>query len=355
LLRADVQLRLEGFELDVALEVAAGETLALAGPSGAGKSTALKIVAGLVRPDAGVVHCGETCWLDTGRGIDVAPEERRCGFLFQDYALFEHLSAWQNVAYGLRELPRGERRARAEALLERFGLAARARALPQTLSGGERQRVALARALAREPLALLLDEPLSALDARTRASAGRELAAVLRDAGVPAILVTHDFAEAALLGDRVAVIDGGRVVQQGTPAELAAEPGSAFVADFTGAVVLLGTARDDDHTGTVVELDGGGRVFSTQRASGPVAVSLYPWEIALEPAGAHATGSARNRLDAEVVSLTAVGGRVRIGLNAGQPLVAEVTEAAVRDLGLRPGVRVIASWKAAATRLVAAG
>jgi molybdate transport system ATP-binding protein len=220
---------------------------------------------------------------------------------------------------------------------------------PATLSGGERQRVALARALARAPRALLLDEPLAALDARTRASATRELAAVLRSAAVPALLVTHDFTEAAVLGDEVAVMDAGRIVQRGSAAELAAEPRSSFVADFTGAVVLRGRARDAGDGLTAVDLDGGGTILSTDRAEGVVAASVFPWEIALAAPG----GSPRNALDAEVLTVTAVGGRVRVGLMAGQPLTAEVTEPAVRDLGLRPGARVSASWKATATRLIA--
>jgi molybdate transport system ATP-binding protein len=354
LLHAEAATRLEAFALDVALAVEPGSCLALAGPSGAGKSTALRIVAGLLRPDRGSVRCGEHVWLDTGRGLDLPPERRRCGYVFQDYALFEHLSAWRNVAYGLRDLPRAERRARAEALLDRFGLLERAHARPRELAGGERQRVAVARALAREPSALLLDEPLAALDARTRAAAGRELAAVLRDSAVPAVLVTHDFAEAAVLGDRVAVMDAGRIVQEGTAGELAAAPASAFVADFTGAVVLTGRARAAEDGLTIVDLDGGGRVASLDRAEGRVAATVYPWEILIEAPGTTTTGSARNHMPVEVLTLTAVGGRVRLGLAGPQPLVAEVSEAAVRELDLRRGTRVVATWKAAATRLVTA-
>jgi molybdate transport system ATP-binding protein len=242
-LRVEARTALGGFDLDAAVEVPAGSCLALAGPSGAGKSTLLRIAAGLLRPSHGRVTCGDDVWLDTTSGRQVAPELRACGYVFQDYALFGHMAVWQNVAYGLRGVARGARRRRAEELLERFGIADLADERPRTLSGGERQRVALARALAPQPRVLLLDEPLSALDARTRASASRELAGVLRDTGVPALLVTHDFTEAAVLGDRVAVIDGGRIVQQGTAGELAATPGSAFVADFTGAVVLTGVAR----------------------------------------------------------------------------------------------------------------
>ncbi|HEV2776957.1 MAG TPA: ABC transporter ATP-binding protein [Solirubrobacteraceae bacterium] len=340
------------FRLDAVLEAPDGSCLALAGPSGAGKSTLLRIAAGLLRPTHGRVTCGEEVWLDTERDRELAPEQRGCGYVFQDYALFGHMPVWQNVAYGLRGMKRPERRRRAIELLERFGIGALADARPRTLSGGERQRVALARALAPRPRALLLDEPLSALDARTRASASRELATVLRESGVPALLVTHDFTEAAVLGDRVAVIDGGRIVQEGTAGDLAALPESAFVADFTGAVVLTGVAHAGPGDVTVVELDGGGTATSTDRRTGPVAMSVHPWEIALEPAGTHEESSMQNRLEAEVLTVTQVGNRVRVGLAAPQPLVAEITSAALGGLHLAPGVRVAATWKATATRLV---
>jgi molybdate transport system ATP-binding protein len=351
-LRVEAATRLGAFDLDVALEVPAGACLALAGPSGAGKTSVLRVVAGLVRPSTGRVVCGDEVWLDVAAGVDLAPERRRIGYVFQEYALFGHLRVWQNVAYPLRGVARTERRERALALLERFGIVHLAEERPRTLSGGERQRVAVARALARRPAALLLDEPLSALDSRSRAAAGRELGAVLAEAGVPALLVTHDFTEAALLGTRVGVIDGGRIVQEGTAAELAAEPASAFVADFTGAVVLTGVARAGAEGLTSVALDGGGEVLSTEPGDGPVAVSVYPWEIALEPAGSKRHGSAQNHLAVEVVSVTAVGNRVRAGLAAPQPLVAELSDASAHELGLAPGAPVVATWKAAATRLL---
>ncbi len=352
MLRVEARTTLGRFELDATVEAPDGGCLAIAGPSGSGKSTLLRIAAGLLRPAHGRVVRGDEVWLDTESGRNLAPEARGCGYVFQDYALFGHMQVWQNVAYGLRGMSRAERRRRADELLERFGIQRLAGARPATLSGGERQRVALARALAVAPRALLLDEPLSALDARTRASASRELAAVLREAAVPALLVTHDFTEAAVLGDRVAVIDSGRIVQEGTAGELAAAPASAFVADFTGAVVLTGVAREGPGGLTLVDLDGGGVATSTDRRVGPVALSVHPWEIALEPAGAHAEGSAQNHLQAEVVTVTEVGNRVRVGLTAPQPLVAEVTAVAVGGLHLAPGVRVTASWKATATRLV---
>jgi molybdate transport system ATP-binding protein len=352
-LLVEARTRLGELELDVAVEVGAGECLALAGPSGAGKTSVLRVVAGLLRPERGRVVADGVTWLDTGSRIDLPPERRSCGYVFQEYALFPHLSAWQNVAYALRGVPRGERRGRAVELLDRFGLGPRANDRPRTLSGGERQRVAVARVLARDPGVLLLDEPLSALDARTRAGAARELAAVLRDLDLPALLVTHDFAEAAQLGDRVGVIDAGRIIQEGSPTELAAAPRSAFVADFTGAVVLTGFAGAGSDGLTRVELDGGGTVLSTDPGAGPVAVSVYPWEIAIEPAGDEPHGSSQNRLVAEVLSITTVGNRVRLGLAGPQPLTAEITAASAERLGLRIGAQVAATWKAAATRVVA--
>jgi molybdate transport system ATP-binding protein len=355
MLRAEAATRIGALELEAALDVGAGRCLALAGPSGAGKTSVLRIVAGLLRPARGRVTCDGELWLDTARHTDVPPERRGCGYVFQDYALFEHLSAWRNVAYGLRGMGRAQRRARAHELLERFGLERLADARPGRLSGGERQRVALARALAARPRVLLLDEPLAALDARSRAAAGRELVRLLGELEAPALLVTHDFAEAALLADEVAVIEAGRIVQRGTASELTASPASGFVADFTGAVVLTGRARPGgpgDGGVTRVELDGGGTVVSTAGGEGAVAVAVHPWEIAIEPAGEVAVGSARNQLGVEVTSVTTLGNRVRVGLAAPQPLVAEITEASARRLGLAPGVRAVASWKAAATRLL---
>ena len=351
MLRAELAHAVGGIDLDVRFAVERGRCLALAGPSGAGKSTILRLLGGIVRPDRGRITCDGDVWVDTASGAWWPPERRRCGYVFQDYALFPHLSAWRNVAYGLRSKPARERRAAAMSMLERFGLADRADAKPATLSGGERQRVALARALAPSPAVLLLDEPLSALDARTRADAGRELTAILGSLDLPVVLVTHEFNEAALLGDRIGVIDRGRIIQMGSASDLAAAPASAFVADFTGAVVLTGMARGIDGGLTVVDLDGGGVARSTDRGSGRVALSVYPWEITIS-ANVAADDSAQNCVRARINSVTTVGNRVRLGLSGGQPLVAEVTGKAVDELQLSPGAEVVASWKATATRLV---
>jgi molybdate transport system ATP-binding protein len=236
-------------------------------------------------------------------------------------------------------------------LLERLGIDSQAAARkPPSLSGGERQRVALARALARNPAALLLDEPLAALDPRTRARAARELGRILAGVSVPTVLVTHDFDEAAVLGDEVAILDDGRIVQRGPASELAAQPASAFIADLTGAVVLIGLAGSGPSGLTRVMLDGGGSVYSTDDAEGRVGVSVHPWDIAL--ADAEPSGSTNNHLRAVVESVTTIGNRARVGLHAAQPLAAEITSASAERLHLRPGTEVVATWKATATRLV---
>jgi molybdenum ABC transporter ATP-binding protein len=351
-LRVELRHGVGTIELEIGFDVPPGRCVALAGPSGAGKSTTLRVIAGTVRPDWGRIVNGEQVWADAATGVWWPPERRRCGYVFQDYALFPHLSAWRNVAYGLRSTPSSTRKQTALALLDSFGLSDRADARPGTLSGGERQRVALARALAPRPNALLLDEPLSALDARTRASAARQLTSTLRSLEVPVVLVTHEFGEASLLADEICVIDQGTIVQRGTATELAAAPASAFVADFTGAVVLTGTARATDGGLTVVDLDGGGVASSTDPGSGRVALSVYPWEITITRSSSAADESAQNHVTARITSVTTVGNRVRLGLAAGQPLVAEVTGNALGDLDLSVGREVTAAWKATATRLV---
>lgn len=351
-LRAEIEAPLREFDLAVSLAAAPGEPLALVGPSGAGKTSALRILAGLLTPRRGRVELGEETWFDRERGVDVPAEQRRCGYVFQDYALFPRMSAARNVAYGAPG-SRAERRLAALAMLERFGVAALAEAKPPSLSGGERQRVALARALASRPRALLLDEPLAALDSSTRRHALAELRAVLSELGVPVVLVTHSFDEAAVLASELAIFDRGAVVQRGDAATISASPASVFVADFAGAAVLAGEAEPNPAGDlTLIRLAGGGVVRSTDPARGTVAVCVYPWEVSLEPAGAQAEDSIQNRVAAEVASLTTIGNRTRVGLLLPQPLTAEISADSARRMGLREGDRVTAAWKAAATRLV---
>ncbi|MCX7601693.1 MAG: ABC transporter ATP-binding protein [Meiothermus sp.] len=219
-----------GFSLSVSLEVRPGQTLALLGPSGSGKSTLLRLVAGLEVPEAGQV------WLHETELTPLAPEARRIGFVFQDYALFPHLSVSENIAFGLREARWNEVgiRERVAELLDLTHLTPHAHKRPELLSGGERQRVALARALAHRPRALLLDEPLGALDLKLRQELLLELRAILRQTAVPSIVVTHDQSEAFVLAQQVTILREGAIVQQGAPEELFNRPKNPWVATFLG-------------------------------------------------------------------------------------------------------------------------
>jgi ABC-type sulfate/molybdate transport systems ATPase subunit len=336
-LQADFQLPLRAFRLELALEVE--RTLALVGPSGAGKSSVLRVIAGLARPPHGRVAYGDEVWLDTGRKVFRRPDERRVGLVFQEYALFPHLTVRQNVAYAGR--------ARVDELLERFHIAALADARPAELSGGEQQRVALARALAREPDVLLLDEPLSALDAHTKSAVRLELSELLRDLGLPVILVTHDFEDAAALADEVGVLVGGKLRQRSTPAELVARPLDAFVASLTGANLLHGRARRVGGELTAVRLAGGEELYSTDSADGEVGVVVYPWDVSV--ARSHSPDSALNVIRGDVGSIVEVGNRVRVRI--GQ-VTAEVTAASAERLELARGGAAFATFKATGTRLV---
>jgi molybdate transport system ATP-binding protein len=339
-LSADLRHSLRSFDLELTLDVGE-ETLALVGPSGAGKSTFLRAVAGLTRPDEGRIELAGETWLDTERGLDVPPERRSVGLVFQEYALFPHLTVRGNVAFGAQS---GRD---ADELLERFGIAPLAGARPGEISGGERQRVALARALARRPRVLLLDEPLSALDAHTRGSVRSELRGLLAGLGLPVVLVTHDFEDAATLADRVGVLVDGRLRQLGTAAELVAAPVDPFVARFTGANLVRGTTVGPNGGLTEVVLDGGGTMWSSDTLSGRVAVAVHPWEISLSRAVPE--DSAVNHVRAPIASITTLGNRARVAVG---PLVAEVTAASVDRLALREGEVVVATFKATAARLV---
>ena len=241
--RLDVRVvtRLPGFTLDVAWTAGDGVAV-LFGPSGAGKTLTLQCLAGLLRPDQGRIVVDGRVLFDSSSGVDVRPQARRVGYVFQGYALFPHLTVAENVAFGLRERPRAERAARTARVLERLGLTDLGGRAPHELSGGQRQRVALGRALATDPALLLLDEPLSALDAPLRRALRDELRVILREWRTAAVVVTHDFTEAYRLADRVVVYDAGRVVQCAPRSELLWQPASEAVARIMGIRnVLHGT------------------------------------------------------------------------------------------------------------------
>jgi len=339
-LEADFTLPLRAFALDLALEVS--RTVALVGPSGAGKTSALRVVAGLAQPRRGRVAPDGEGWRDTAFRLSLPPDRRRVGLVFQDYALFPHLSVRANVAFGARGRP-------VEALLERFRIGHLASARPPELSGGERQRVALARALAHEPAVLLLDEPLAALDAHTKAEVRHELAELLRELALPTLLVTHDYEDAAALADRVGVLVEGRLRQLGTPAELVAQPRDAFVASFTGANLLRGRARRGEGALTAIRLESGEDLYSADEAEGEVGVVVYPWEVSVARTHMPDADSALNVVRGQVGSLVEVANRVRVRVG---PLTAEVTAASATRLGLAEGGVAYATFKATGTRLV---
>ena len=280
-------------------------------------------------------------WFDSRAGVDLAPEARSVGLVFQEYALFPHMSVRANVAFGGRR--------RADDLLERFRIAHLANERPGAISGGERQRVALARAVSREPAVLLLDEPLAALDAHTRALVRAELQDLLDAIALPTLLVTHDYRDATALAGRIGVLLEGRLHQLGTATELVARPADAFVATFTGGNLLHGTARALAGGGAEVTLSSGATIRSQEAADGPVGVAVYPWEVGV--ARAAPPDGALNALPGTVAGLAPEGGRVR--LRVGE-LTAECTPQEASRLGLADGGRAYATFAPASTRLVGA-
>jgi molybdate transport system ATP-binding protein len=344
-LLADVSLRLGDLTLDVELEVPAGAVTAVLGPNGAGKTTLLRCVAGSVGVDQGEIALDGTV-LDAPPKVFVPQEHRHVGIVHQDYLLFPHLTALDNVAFGLRarHMSTHDARATAQQWLDRVGAASHARQKPRTLSGGQAQRVALARALAIEPRALLLDEPLAALDAGTRTQIRRDLRRHLAQFEGPTILVTHDPVDALALADHVAILEHGRLTQTGTLAEVTTQPRSRYVAELIGTNLVHGTAegavvRTSDHRSFTIAEPHTGAVFLT---IAPAAVALHRREP---------EGSPRNRWSTTVRHLDLLGDRVRVHLAPPLDLVAEITPSAAAELDLAEGQQIWASVKA--TEIVA--
>jgi molybdate transport system ATP-binding protein len=344
-----VRLRLGRFDLDVVLGIEPGAIAALLGPNGAGKTTVLRALAGLLPLTEGRVVLDGHVLEDTARRIRVAAERRPVGMVFQDYLLFPHLSVLENVAFGLRS--RGVRRAPARraaaAWLERLGLTSMQNARPGALSGGQQQRVALARALATDPRMLLLDEPMSALDVSIRAGVRRDLRRHLREFPGVNLLVTHDPLEAIALADRLIVVEAGRVVQAGTPAEVTEHPRSPYVADLVGVNLLRGRA-----SGEAVEVEGGGRLEVVGAGTGEVFAVIPPRSVSLWRT--RPDGSPRNVWAGRASGLDLLGDRVRVRVEGRPSLVAEVTPAAIAELGLAEGTEIWASVKATDVRVYSA-
>ncbi len=357
-LEATVKLRRDEFVMDARLSAEENETVALLGPNGSGKSTLVGMLAGIVRPDAGTVTLDGVVLDD--RRTHVQPEHRPIGLALQDLALFPHLPAIENAAFPLRAggAGRADATERAGRLLERLGLpVARHGARPRDLSGGEAQRVALARALIREPRLLLLDEPTSALDVRARAELRPLLKGILAGFHGIRILVTHDPVEAMTLGDRLVVLENGRVSQSGRPAELREAPRTPYVAELVGVNLYAGRIEPLEPGAARLRTPDGDLVVAWPQTDGPsedVVGLLRPADVALHttrPEG----GSARNLLHGRITGLSLEGERARVRIGSAPPVVAEVTLGSVDRLGLIEGAEVWASCKAVEIRLLRSG
>ena len=340
MLEAQVRIHLGTLDLDAAVDAADREIVALLGPNGAGKTTFLRVLAGLARPESARVVLDGVVLEDTAKGIRVPTERRPIGIVFQQHLLFPHLSVIENVAFGLRARGRRDARDSAMAWLERVGLGGYANARPAALSGGEAQRVAIARALAIDPRLLLLDGPLSALDATTRVEVRRELRRHLASFNGARLLVTHDPLEAAALADRLVILENGRVVQSGPVDDVTRHPRSRFVADLVGVNLLRGRAD-----GGVVVLESGQQVTALDAGDGEVFAVIHPRSVAIHRM--HPEGTPRNVWPGTVRSVDLLGERARVAIGGTVPIVAEVTASSVRELDLRERTEVWVSVKAA--------
>jgi molybdate transport system ATP-binding protein len=355
------------FCLDVEFTAAPGEVVAVLGPNGAGKTTLLRTIAGLTALTSGRIGLDGDVFDDVEAGTFRSADRRPIGLVFQNYRLFPHLSVRENVAFGPRSqhVDRREARRLADRWLDRFGLADFAARKPGALSGGQAQRVALARALAGEPGLLLLDEPLAALDAQTRLEVRAELRRHLADFAGPTLLITHDPLDAMVLADRLLVIEDGRVVQQGTPAEVARRPYTKYVAQLVGLNLYRGR-----QAGAQIQLEDGGLLHAAftppaappiaqpksrsasspeqtedEPTSVPVLVAIRPSAIALHTARPE-HGSPRNVWAGHVVGLESLTDRIRVQVAASPAALVDVTTDAVAELKLMYGTEVWLSAKA---------
>lgn len=344
-----------GTTIDVSLNLPVNRSsiTALIGPSGCGKTTLLRCLAGLTQPDRGTISFLGNLWFDHQRKISLSPQRRDIGFLFQQYALFPHLSVANNIGFGLHQEPVARKRARVCDILDRFGLTTISERFPEQLSGGQQQRVALARAVARRPRILLLDEPLSALDSLLREQMRTELRRTLREFEIPVILVTHDRLEAISLADRVAVMDEGKIQQLGSVQEVFTRPRNASLARLVGVETIVSGEILQTSDGLVTVQVGPVQLLAVEPSvpTRLVHICIKGEDVALR-AGPPGTTSIRNQLAATITSLTPEGPLIRVGLSCGFDLTALITRPACDELQLRPGQTVTAMVKTPAIHLI---
>ena len=326
----------------------------LFGPSGAGKTTVLRCVTGLMEPDEGSIIFGGATWSNAARRIFLPARERKIGFVPQDYALFPHLSVDRNIGYGLNGMNGHETRGRVLEMIKWLGLEGLERRLPRELSGGQQQRVALARAVARRPGLSLLDEPLAALDTPTRQRVRGELRGLLKESGIPTVLVTHDRTDALVLGDELVVMEGGRILQQGPVHEVFSRPANVAVAGIV-AVETVQPGRVVERGELVTVLIGEQKLLAVggdlPADSGDVYICIRAEDVILMK-GEPGRSSPRNSLNAVVRGMMMEGAMVRIELDCGFALSALLTRQACEELGLQEGERAFALVKAPNVHLI---
>ncbi len=375
MLNISLNTHLNTFHLTLELEAKRGQTTVLLGESGAGKSTVLRLVAGLLTPQKGLISLGNTVYFDSERGINVPPQERPFGYVFQDYALFPHLTVFENVAFGLRaqRLPRSLIRQRVGEALEQVHLPALEQRRPTQLSGGQQQRVAIARALALQPQVLLLDEPLSALDVQTRREVRQELRHILTEVDTITLLVTHTYLEALLFGQNILVLEDGHVLQQVGQRDLLEHPRSSYVAELIGVNFFRGrVVRYESSHVCVLQVQNGAQTVemlaTLQDAAKPhideeAFMIVEPRSITLY--SSQPNSSARNTFRGEIIQLLRVGNtslsssvdkegvfRVTLLIDASMPpLTVEITGSSATRLNVHEGAIVYASFKATEARM----
>lgn len=321
------------------------------GPSGAGKSTILRIMAGLDRPDKGLIKFGEETWEDTENQIFIPPQKRPVGLLFQDFALFPHMTVENNIIYNL-SLPKEEKQKRLMELISLFNLQGLEKRKPSSLSGGEKQKVAIARTVIRMPELLLLDEPLSSLDLPTREKLQKELKKILKKLRIPTIFVTHDRTEAIIMGDRIAVINDGNVVQMGEVNDVFTKPDNPLVAAIVGMEnVLIGEIIERSEGLVYIKVGKCTLVALDTGVVGPeVAVCIRAEEIILEK-GNVLESSARNRFSGRIIDISPQGVTVKLTLDCGFPLIVLITKRSFIDLSIQKRSKLTASIKAQAIHI----
>lgn len=377
MLTASLHTQLHTFRLDLAFHAETGKTTILLGESGAGKSSVLRLLAGLLQPDRGLIELDGVIYFDSEKKIARTPQERPFGYVFQDYTLFPHLDVFENVAFGLKAqgLPGKLISRHVGEVLEQVHLVGYDRQRPGQLSGGQQQRVALARALVLQPKLLLLDEPLAALDVQTKREVRQELLRILKQAEITTVLVTHQYVEALLFGQQILVLDRGEIIQRGTQQDLLQRPRSAYIAELVGMNFFRGqvvrceasaicTIRLENHGDLALEIQAALEESSEQLVTCGEPMPGAAAYVIVDPRAVTLSldmpeSSARNVLRGEITQILRVGafagegaqrsGWMRVSLlieATPLPLIAEITEASARRLGLSEGCIVYASFKA---------